>query len=39
MSAQEAEQYHSEEIETFAGTSADMVCAITSAGPSRQCLP
>ena len=33
MSAQEAEQSHREEIETFAATSADMVCAITSAGP------
>jgi S-methylmethionine-dependent homocysteine/selenocysteine methylase len=29
MSVQEAEQYHQAEIETFAGTSADMVCAIT----------
>src|SRR5688572_17422029 len=29
MSVQQAEQYHREEIETFAGTSADMVCAIT----------
>jgi len=29
MSAQQAENYHREEIETFAGTSADMVCAIT----------
>ena len=29
MSAQQAENYHREEIETFAGTSADMICAIT----------
>lgn len=29
MSAQEAEEYHREQIETFAGTAADMVCAIT----------
>ena len=29
MSVQEAAQYHSVEIETFAATSADMVCAIT----------
>lgn len=29
MSEQEAEAYHREQIETFAGTAADMVCAIT----------
>ena len=29
MSAQQAENYHREEIETFAGTAADMICAIT----------
>jgi homocysteine S-methyltransferase len=29
MSAQEAEVYHREQVETFAGTAADMVCAIT----------
>jgi S-methylmethionine-dependent homocysteine/selenocysteine methylase len=29
MSAQQAEDYHREEIETFAGSAADMVCAIT----------
>jgi len=29
MSAQEAESYHREQIETFAGSSADMVTAIT----------
>ena len=29
MSVQEAENYHQEQIETFAGTEADMVCAIT----------
>ena len=29
MSAQEAEDYHREQIATFAGTAADMVCAIT----------
>ena len=29
MSATEAEAYHREQIETFAGTEADMVCAIT----------
>lgn len=29
MSAQEAEAYHREQIETLAGTAADMVCAIT----------
>lgn len=29
MSAQEAESYHREQIETFAGTAVDMVCAIT----------
>lgn len=29
MSAQEAETYHREQIETFAGTAVDMVCAIT----------
>lgn len=29
MSASEAEEYHSEQIRTFAGTAADMVCAIT----------
>jgi S-methylmethionine-dependent homocysteine/selenocysteine methylase len=29
MSVQEAAQYHSEEIETFAATPADMICAIT----------
>ena len=29
MSAQEAEAYHREQIETFAGSAVDMVCAIT----------
>ena len=29
MSAQQAENYHRPQIETFAGTAADMVCAIT----------
>lgn len=29
MSEAEAEDYHAEEIDTFAGTAADMVCAIT----------
>jgi S-methylmethionine-dependent homocysteine/selenocysteine methylase len=29
MSVQQAENYHRDEIETFAGTSADMICAIT----------
>ena len=29
MSAQEAEAYHREQIDTFAGSAADMVCAIT----------
>jgi homocysteine S-methyltransferase len=29
MSAQEAEVYHQEQIETLAGSAADMVCAIT----------
>lgn len=29
MSEEEAEAYHGDQIETFAGTSADMVCAIT----------
>lgn len=29
MSAEEAEDYHRDQIETFAGTAADMVCAIT----------
>lgn len=29
MSAQEAEDYHREQIETFAGSAVDMVCAIT----------
>jgi S-methylmethionine-dependent homocysteine/selenocysteine methylase len=29
MSAADAEVYHGEQIETFAGTAADMVCAIT----------
>ena len=29
MSVQRAENYHREEIETFAGTAADMICAIT----------
>jgi homocysteine S-methyltransferase len=29
MSAQQAEDYHRAEIETFAGSAADMVCAIT----------
>jgi homocysteine S-methyltransferase len=29
LSAEAAEAYHREQIETFAGTSADMVCAIT----------
>jgi homocysteine S-methyltransferase len=29
MSAQEAEAYHREQVETFAGSAADMVCAIT----------
>lgn len=29
MSAQEAEHYHREQIATFAGSAADMVCAIT----------
>jgi len=29
MSVQQAENYHREEIETFAGTAADMICAIT----------
>ena len=29
MSAADAERYHIEQIETFAGTAADMVCAIT----------
>jgi homocysteine S-methyltransferase len=29
MSAHEAELYHREQIETFAGSAADMVCAIT----------
>ena len=29
MTAQQAETYHRAEVETFAGTAADMVCAIT----------
>lgn len=29
MSAQEAQDYHREQVETFADTAADMVCAIT----------
>lgn len=29
MSEQESEAYHRQQIETFAGTAADMVCAIT----------
>ena len=29
MSVQEAESYHREQVDTFAGTVADMVCAIT----------
>ena len=29
MSAQQAEAYHREQIDTFAGSAADMVCAIT----------
>jgi S-methylmethionine-dependent homocysteine/selenocysteine methylase len=29
MSEQEAEAYHREQVDTFAGTAADMVCAIT----------
>jgi len=29
MSVQQAENYHREEIETFAGTAADMICSIT----------
>lgn len=29
MSAQDAEAYHREQVETFAGSAADMVCAIT----------
>ncbi|HZM97636.1 MAG TPA: homocysteine S-methyltransferase family protein [Vicinamibacterales bacterium] len=29
MSVQQAENYHREEIETFAATAADMICAIT----------
>ena len=29
MSEQEAEAYHREQVETFAGSAADMVCAIT----------
>ena len=29
MSAQEAEVYHREQVETFAGSAVDMVCAIT----------
>ena len=29
MSSEEAEDYHSEQIATFAGTEADMVCALT----------
>jgi S-methylmethionine-dependent homocysteine/selenocysteine methylase len=29
MSAQEAEAYHREQVDTFTGTAADMVCAIT----------
>ena len=29
MSVQEAQDYHRQQIETFAGTSADMVCAVT----------
>jgi len=29
MSVQEAETYHREQVDTFAGTVADMVCAIT----------
>jgi S-methylmethionine-dependent homocysteine/selenocysteine methylase len=29
MSAQEAEDYHREQVETFAGTAVDMVCAMT----------
>ncbi len=29
MSEREAQAYHREQVETFAGTSADMVCAIT----------
>jgi S-methylmethionine-dependent homocysteine/selenocysteine methylase len=29
MSVQQAENYHREEIETFAGTKADMICAMT----------
>jgi homocysteine S-methyltransferase len=29
MSAQDAENYHQEQIDTLAGTSADMICALT----------
>ena len=29
MSEQEAESYHRDQVEVFAGTAADMVCAIT----------
>jgi len=29
MSARDAEDYHREQIDTFAGTAADMICAIT----------
>jgi len=35
MSAQEAEDYHGEQVRTFAGTSADMVCAMTMNYPDE----
>lgn len=35
MSAQEAEDYHGEQIRTFASTAADMVCAITMNYPEE----
>lgn len=35
MSADEAEEYHSEQIATFAGTAADMVCALTMNYPEE----
>lgn len=35
MSADEAENYHQEQINTFAGTTADMVCALTLNRPEE----
>jgi S-methylmethionine-dependent homocysteine/selenocysteine methylase len=35
MSADEAREYHRDQIETFAGTAADMVCAITMNYPEE----